>query len=87
MNLDYRLNSLLFDLHNNSELREKYKTDRLGIYRDYNLTDSASCALSGNDVSFLFERVNPFLLRYYFIIIGYDDKSFIESLRNIRTKG
>ena len=82
--LDYQLNKLFFDLHSNKTLAAAYRADRAPVLAHYKLRPEMLKALDDNDVAAVYPHVNPFLLRYYFFIVGLTDVEVIERLRPLR---
>lgn len=78
---DYWLSKLFFDLQTPSAAAE-YRADRDVVIQRYPLGEDALKAIRENDVPFLAQRVNPYLLRYYFFTTGMKDPEFIRRLRD-----
>ena len=78
---DYWLSKLFFDLQTPA-LAAEYRADKEGFFEKYSLDDRVRTALREDDVPFLAERVNPYLLRYYFFTVGMKDPEFIRRLRD-----
>jgi hypothetical protein len=81
---DYWLSKLFFDLQSSAPLGEQYRADRKKILDSYPLKPEVRAAVEHNDVAFLAPRVNPYLLRFYFVVAGMPDAEF---LRKVRTAG
>ncbi len=77
---DYWLSKLIYDLQQ-PELGAAYRADRASVMARYSLTPEVKAALLADDVSVIAPLVNPYLLRYYFSIIGMPDDAFIGRLR------
>jgi hypothetical protein len=77
---DYWLSKLFFDLQAPA-LAAEYRADRAAVLSRYQLSDEVKRALAEDDVHVLAPRVNAYLLRYYFGIIGMADAAFIEKVR------
>ena len=77
---DYWLSKLFFDLQSAPAAAE-YRTDRAAVLARYPLAPAVRAAVLADDVGALAERVNPYLLRYYFTAIGMPDAAFIRGLK------
>ena len=78
---DYWLSKLFFDLQQPA-LAAEYKANRDSVLSRYSLSPEVRKALDANDASFLAERTNAYLLRYYFFSAGWKDADFIRVLRD-----
>jgi hypothetical protein len=78
---DYWLNKLFFDL-TRSPLGAAYKADREPVLDRYPLRPEVRRALVDDDLAFIARAglANPYLLRYYFQLLGYDDEAVIAKL-------
>ena len=79
---DYWLSKLLYDLAQPNGPKAEYKADRETVMARYPLSPEAKAAVRADDVAALARLVNPYLLRYYFSLIGTPDHIFIERLRD-----
>ena len=77
---DFWLSKLFYDLQKPA-LAAAYRTDPDAVLTGYPLADDVRQALRENDVRVLAPRVNAYLLRYYFGIIGMADDAFIAKIR------
>ena len=77
---DYWASRLFFDLQAPAAAAE-FRADRDTVMQRYPLSDSVRRAILANDVPFLAQRTNPYLLRYYFFATGMKDEEFIRRLR------
>ena len=77
---DYWLSKLFFDLQS-AALAAQFKADREPVLSRYPLSPEVRAAIERNDVPFLAERTNAYLLRYYFFATGMKDPEFIRRLR------
>ena len=66
---DYWLSKLFYDLQQPA-LGAAYRADRAKVIANYPLKPEAKAAALADDVAVLARLVNPYLLRYYFSIIG-----------------
>jgi hypothetical protein len=80
---DYWLSKLFFDVQANAP---EYRADRGKFLARYQLKPEVKAALLRDDVAFLAERVNPYLLRFYFAAAGMKDEEFIRRLRESAPK-
>ena len=78
---DYWLNKLFYDL-TRSPLGAAYKTERVPVLDRYPLKPEVRRALLEDDLGFIARRglANPYLLRFYFQLLGYDDDAVMEKL-------
>ena len=78
---DYWLSKLFFDLQAPA-LAAEYRDNREAFFERYFLEEKVRSAIRDNDVPFLAQRVNPYLLRYYFFTVGMQDAEFMRRLRD-----
>jgi hypothetical protein len=81
---DYWLSKLFFDLQSSPPLGEEYRVNRKKILDRYQLKPEVRAAVERDDVAFLAARVNPYLLRFYFVVAGMPEAEF---LKKVRTAG
>jgi len=79
---DYWLSKLFFDLQSTPELGAEYRTDRKKILARYPLKPEVRAAVENDDVAFLSARVNPYLLRFYFVVVGMPEAEFLSRVRS-----
>ena len=79
---DYWLSKLFFDLQSTPSLGDEYRADRKKVLDRYPLKPEARAAVERDDVAFLAERVNPYLLRFYFVVAGMPEGEFLSKVRN-----
>ena len=77
---DYWLSKLFFDLQQPA-LAAEFKASRDSVLERYPLSPEVRKAIGENNVPFLAERTNAYLLRYYFFATGMKDAEFIKKLR------
>ena len=77
---DYGMSKLFFDLQSPA-LAAEYRANPEAVMARYPLSDEVKQALKANRASFLAERTNAYLLRYYFFATGMKDEEFIRRLR------
>jgi len=75
---DYWLSKLFYDVQTSAA---EYRADRAKFLARYELKAEVKEALMRDDVGFLAQRVNPYLLRFYFAASGMKDEEFIRRLR------
>ena len=80
---DYWLSKLFFDLQTPSAAAE-YRADREKFLARYPLKPEVRAAVEADDVAALSRLVNPYLLRFYFLMAGMAEDDF---LRRIRSTG
>jgi hypothetical protein len=84
--LDYWLSKLFYDLHTSAGIAAEFREHRDDVLARYPLTDPVRSALRDNNVAFLASRTNPFLLRYYFFVVGMTDRDFIDGLQPLKSQ-
>jgi hypothetical protein len=77
---DYWLSRLFFDLQAPAAVAE-FRTDRDAVLKRYPIAERVRKAILDDDVPFLAQRTNAYLLRYYFFAAGMKDEEFIRRLR------
>ncbi len=80
---DYWLSKMFFDLQRPGAGAE-YRADRHKVIARYPLAAAVIDAILADDVVFLAQRVNPYLLRYYFGAAGMTDEVFLAALHATR---
>jgi hypothetical protein len=78
---DYWLSKLFFDLQSMPALGAEYRADRAKVLERYPLKPEVRAAVEKDDVAFLAARVNPYLLRFYFVVCGMPDAEFLGKVR------
>ncbi|HYR32867.1 MAG TPA: hypothetical protein VEQ87_01125 [Burkholderiales bacterium] len=78
---DYWLSKLFFDLQSPA-LGAEFRANRQAVLSRYPLDERVKQAIAANDVPFLAQRTNPYLLRYYFFATGMKDDEFIRRLNH-----
>ena len=71
---------MFFDLQQPA-LAAEFKANRDSVLARYSLSPEVRNAIGENNVPFLAERTNAYLLRYYFFATGMKDTDFIRRLR------
>lgn len=80
---DYWLSKLFFDLQTPA-LADEYRAGRGKVLDRYPLKPEVRAAVESDDVKTLSTLVNPYLLRFYFLMAGMPEDEF---LRRIRAAG
>jgi hypothetical protein len=78
---DYWLSKLFYDLQQPA-LAAEYRADREKVLARYRIEPRVKKALEENDLPYLAQRINPYLLRFYFFGIGMKDEEFMRRLRD-----
>jgi hypothetical protein len=78
---DYWLSKLFYDLQSPTVASE-FRANRDAVVSRYPISLEAREAISRNDVPFLAQRTNAYLLRYYFFAVGMKDDEFIRRLNH-----
>jgi aromatic-ring opening dioxygenase LigAB LigA subunit len=76
---DYWLSKLFFDLQSPAAAAE-FRANREAVLARYAIEPAVKAAIARQDVPFLAERTNAYLLRYYFFAVGMKDDEFIRRL-------
>ena len=80
---DYWLSKLCFDLQQPAAA-EAYRADRAAVLAHYPLKPEVRAALERDDVCAIARAgVNPYLLRFYFLVAGMSDEAFIREMRKL----
>jgi len=80
---DYWLSKLFFDLQDKTAAAE-YRSERSKVLDRYPLLPEIRAAVLANDIAVLAPRVNAYLLRYYFQVVGMPDAEFIGRVRALK---
>jgi len=80
---DYWLSKLCFDLQQPSAAAE-FRANRAGVLDRYPLNPEVRSALERDDVCAVAQAgINPYLLRFYFLVVGMNDETFVRELRKL----
>tara|TARA_B100000686_G_scaffold261138_1_gene274017 strand:+ start:2559 stop:2837 length:279 start_codon:yes stop_codon:yes gene_type:complete len=82
---DYWLNKLIFDLQK-PDGKEQWAHNRKEIISKYQLSSEITNALLKDDIGALLPHVNPYLMRFFLLMLGYDDAKSIKVLSGFQTK-
>ena len=77
---DYWLSKLFFDLQS-PLLADEYRADRNAVLARYPLKPAVHAAVEADDVAALSRLVNPYLLRFYFLMAGMPEADFLRRIR------
>ncbi len=77
---DYQLSKLFFDLQDPAKATE-FRAGRAPVLDRYALQPEVRAAVEADDVAFLSKRVNPYLLRFYFLVAGMPEEEFLSRIR------
>ncbi|MDH5246515.1 MAG: hypothetical protein OEW98_08695 [Betaproteobacteria bacterium] len=77
---DYWLSKLFFDLQTPAVAGE-YRADRAKLLDRYPLKREVRAAVEADDVAALVPLVNPYLLRFYFLVAGMPEDEFLRRIR------
>ena len=77
---DYWLSKLFFDLQS-PPLADEYRADRNAVLARYPLKPAVHAAVEADDVAALARLVNPYLLRFYFLMAGMPEEEFLRRIR------
>jgi hypothetical protein len=78
---DYWLSKLFFDLQD-PPVAEAYRADRAQLLARYPLKPEVRAAVERDDVAYLAQLVNPYLLRFYFLMAGMPEDDFLRRIRD-----
>jgi hypothetical protein len=77
---DYWLSKLFFDLQDPA-VASRYRIDRGKLLDQYPLQPEVRAAVEADDVAYLSRLVNPYLLRFYFLMAGMPEDDFLRRIR------
>jgi hypothetical protein len=75
------MSKMFFDLQDPA-LAAQYRSDPEAVMGKYPISGKVKKEILANNVPFLAERTNAYLLRYYFFTVGMKDAEFIQRLRD-----
>lgn len=82
---DYWLSKLFFDLQSPA-VAEQFRADRGAVLARYPLKAEVRAAVEADDVAALSRLVNPYLLRFYFLVAGMPEDDFLRRIRSTGTR-
>lgn len=77
---DYWLSKLFFDLQDPAKAAE-FRAARAPVLDRYALKPEVRAAVEADDVVYLSRLVNPYLLRFYFLVAGMAEEEFLRRIR------
>lgn len=77
---DYWASKLFFDLQTPAAADE-YRADRTKVLDRYPLKPEVRAAIEADDVAYLSRLVNPYQLRFYFLVAGMGEADFLHRIR------
>ena len=80
---DYWLSKFFFDLQS-PPAAEEYRADRAKVLDRYPLKPEVRAAVERDDVAYVSGLVNPYLLRFYFLVSGMPEDDFLRKIRASR---
>jgi len=80
---DYWLSKLFFDLQTPA-VADAYRAGRAKLLDRYPLKPEVRAAVEADDVAALAPLVNPYLLRFYFLMAGMPEDEFLRRIRAIK---
>ena len=83
---DYWLSKLFFDLQTPA-VADEFRADRAKVLGRYPLTPEVRTAVEADDVAALSRLVNPYLLRFYFLVAGMPEDDFLRRIRSTGARG
>jgi hypothetical protein len=82
---DYWLSKLFFDLQTPA-LAQEFRADRAQVLGRYPLKPEVRAAVEADDVAALSRLVNPYLLRFYFLVAGMPEDDFLRRIRSTEAR-
>lgn len=80
----YQVQKLLFNVHNNLDLRKSYLSNAEEVAKEYDLTDEERRALRSKDMRSLYRMgVNPWLLFQFAHIVGMNNAQYLQQIRGV----
>jgi hypothetical protein len=83
---DYWLSRLCFDLQTPA-LADEYRANRDAVLARYPLKPEVRAAVEADDVAAMAKLVNPYLLRFYFLMAGMPEDDYLRRIRSTRSGG
>ncbi|MBI3001576.1 MAG: aromatic ring-opening dioxygenase subunit LigA [Deltaproteobacteria bacterium] len=78
----YQVQKLLFNVHNNLDLRKSYLAKPEEIAQAYDFSEEERRALRSRDIGSLYRMgVNPWLLFQFAHIVGMDNAEYLKQIR------
>lgn len=78
----YQVQKLLFNVHNNLDLRKNYLSDPEKIAKEYDLSDKERRVLRSKNIGSLYRMgVHPWLLFQFAQIVGLTEPEYLRQIR------
>ncbi|NBP71733.1 MAG: hypothetical protein EBU57_00715 [Alphaproteobacteria bacterium] len=81
---DYWLNKLIFELQG-PDGKDLWTNHREDVIAKYDLSPKIRKALMKDDIGTLLPLVNPYLMRFFLLMLGHDDNQSIAVLAEFQT--
>ena len=81
---DYWLNKLIFELQGRDG-KDLWTNHREDVIAKYDLSPKIREALMKDDIGTLLPLVNPYLMRFFLLMLGHDDNQSIAVLAEFQT--
>ena len=82
---DYWLNKLIFELQG-PDGKDQWTNHRHEVIAKYELSLEIRTALMEDDIGTLLPLVNPYLMRFFLLMLGHDDDQSIAVLAEFQTE-
>ncbi len=82
---DYWVNKLIFDLQGPNG-KERWTNHREDVIAQYPVSPEIRKALLEDDIGTLLPLVNPYLMRFYLLVSGFNDEESIAVLSKFQTE-
>ena len=82
---DYWVNKLIFDLQGPNG-KDRWTNHREEVIAQYPFSPEIRKALLEDDIGTLLPLVNPYLMRFYLLVSGFNDAESIEVLSKFQTE-
>ena len=82
---DYWANKLVFDLQG-PDGKDQWTNHRAEVISRYALTPEIEQAFINDDIGALIPVINPYLMRFFLLMLGYDDAKSIAVLKSFQTE-
>jgi len=82
---DYWANKLVFELQG-PDGKDLWTNHRAEVIARYPLSPEIEQAFLNDDIGTLIPVINPYLMRFFLLMLGYDDAKSIEVLESFQTE-
>jgi len=82
---DYWANKLVFDLQG-PDGKDQWTNHRAEVISRYPLSPDIEQAFIDDDIGTLIPVINPYLMRFFLLMLGYDDAKSIAVLESFQTE-